>query len=243
MRPGSVRHPSADARAHRGRSGGGARARRRHRRRRRRRQHLPRRAGVGKRHVAADRRHHGHAGDGHERAGAGDGASSARASARAPCRRSPCRRSARPTSASARCAISRTDRIIVLRRRHRQSVILPPTPRRCCAPPRWRCDAVLKATDVDGVYSADPKKDQTAKRYDRLDPSGGARSQSEGHGCDGLRACPGKPYAYHRLLDPRAGGDRDGLARHGGRPSSVHEPVHGARRRMRGIWRHATGSP
>ncbi len=28
--------------------------------------------------------------------------------------------------------------------------------------------AVLKATDVDGVYSADPKKDPKAKRYDRL---------------------------------------------------------------------------
>jgi uridylate kinase len=28
--------------------------------------------------------------------------------------------------------------------------------------------AVLKATDVDGVYSADPKKDKSAKRYDRL---------------------------------------------------------------------------
>jgi uridylate kinase len=30
------------------------------------------------------------------------------------------------------------------------------------------CDAVAKATQVDGVYSADPKKDPTAKRYDRL---------------------------------------------------------------------------
>jgi uridylate kinase len=29
-------------------------------------------------------------------------------------------------------------------------------------------DAVLKATDVDGVYSADPKKEKTAKRYERL---------------------------------------------------------------------------
>jgi uridylate kinase len=28
--------------------------------------------------------------------------------------------------------------------------------------------AVLKATDVDGVYSADPKKDKNAKRYERL---------------------------------------------------------------------------
>jgi uridylate kinase len=31
-----------------------------------------------------------------------------------------------------------------------------------------RCDAVLKATQVDGVYSADPKADPQAVRYDRL---------------------------------------------------------------------------
>ena len=30
------------------------------------------------------------------------------------------------------------------------------------------CDAVLKATNVDGVYSADPKKDPKAKRYETL---------------------------------------------------------------------------
>ena len=29
-------------------------------------------------------------------------------------------------------------------------------------------DVVLKATNVDGVYSADPKKDSNARRYDRL---------------------------------------------------------------------------
>ena len=29
-------------------------------------------------------------------------------------------------------------------------------------------EAVLKATDVDGVYSADPKQDRTAERYERL---------------------------------------------------------------------------
>ena len=28
--------------------------------------------------------------------------------------------------------------------------------------------AVLKATNVDGVYTADPKKDRKAKRYDKL---------------------------------------------------------------------------
>lgn len=30
------------------------------------------------------------------------------------------------------------------------------------------CQAVLKATNVDGVYSADPKKDKSATRYDQL---------------------------------------------------------------------------
>jgi uridylate kinase len=31
------------------------------------------------------------------------------------------------------------------------------------------CEALLKATKVDGVYSADPKKDPTAERFERLD--------------------------------------------------------------------------
>jgi uridylate kinase len=30
------------------------------------------------------------------------------------------------------------------------------------------CDALFKGTQVDGVYSADPKKDPNAERYDRL---------------------------------------------------------------------------
>ncbi len=30
------------------------------------------------------------------------------------------------------------------------------------------CDAVMKATHVDGVYSSDPRRDSTAKRYERL---------------------------------------------------------------------------
>jgi uridylate kinase len=30
------------------------------------------------------------------------------------------------------------------------------------------CNALLKGTRVDGVYSADPEKDPTATRYDRL---------------------------------------------------------------------------
>ena len=30
------------------------------------------------------------------------------------------------------------------------------------------CDALFKGTSVDGVYTADPKKDPSAKRYDTL---------------------------------------------------------------------------
>jgi uridylate kinase len=30
------------------------------------------------------------------------------------------------------------------------------------------CDAILKGTQVDGIYSADPKKDPTAERYEKL---------------------------------------------------------------------------
>src|SRR5581483_3847833 len=30
------------------------------------------------------------------------------------------------------------------------------------------CDAIMKATQVDGVYSADPKRDPTARRFDIL---------------------------------------------------------------------------
>jgi uridylate kinase len=30
------------------------------------------------------------------------------------------------------------------------------------------CDALLKGTQVDGVYTADPKKDPTATRYENL---------------------------------------------------------------------------
>jgi uridylate kinase len=31
------------------------------------------------------------------------------------------------------------------------------------------CEVLLKATKVDGIYTADPEKDATARRYERLD--------------------------------------------------------------------------
>ena len=77
------------------------------------------------------------------------------------------------------------------------------------------CDAVLKATDVDGVYTADPKRTRQRPRYERLDHQEAMERKLENHGCDGVRACPGKPYAYHRVFDPGARRDRDRFARKG----------------------------
>ena len=71
--------------------------------------------------------------------------------------------------------------------------------------------AVLKATNVDGVYSADPKKDPSAKRFDRLDAFAGDCRRLQGDGCDRIRACPRDVTAYHRILDRRAGFDRRDL--------------------------------
>ena len=114
------------------------------------------------------------------------------------------------------CRISTKGRI-VSSRRHRQSVLSPPTPPLCCARPRSGCQAVLKATNVDGVYTADPKKDPKAKRYDKLEPPGSDREGPEGHGWHRLRACPGKPYAYHRILDRLSKGAIEAVLRGKGR--------------------------
>ena len=45
------------------------------------------------------------------------------------------------------------------------------------------CDALLKGTKVDGVYSADPNKDPSAKRFESIDPPGGSGEGSSGDGC------------------------------------------------------------
>ena len=67
------------------------------------------------------------------------------------------------------------------------------------------CDAVMKATQVDGIYSADPKKDPTAKRYDRLTPRRGDRPQSAGDGHGRFCARARQRHPDRRLLRRRAG--------------------------------------
>ena len=47
------------------------------------------------------------------------------------------------------------------------------------------CDVFLKATQVDGVYSDDPKTNADAERFDQIDLYRCARAKSESHGRDG----------------------------------------------------------
>ena len=70
-------------------------------------------------------------------------------------------------SVSARCAISTDDRVVVFAGGTGNPFFTTDTTAVLRAA-EMGCDAVLKATNVDGVYTADPKKDPSAQRYERL---------------------------------------------------------------------------
>ncbi len=144
----------------------GAQARRRGRGRDRRRQHRPRRRGVLARRVAADRRHHGHARH-HDELPALEAAIERKGTP------------ARTLSAfvmpeiselftrTATRTIPRRGRIVLLGGGTGNPFFTTDTTAVLRAA-EIGAQAVLKATNVDGVYSADPKKDPKAKRFDRL---------------------------------------------------------------------------
>ena len=66
------------------------------------------------------------------------------------------------------------------------------------------CDAMLKATNVDGVYSADPKKvpDADPLRFSQL--SRGVIARSSGDGCVGHFPVAGKPHSDPGLFPARS---------------------------------------
>ena len=66
------------------------------------------------------------------------------------------------------------------------------------------CDALLKGTHVDGVYTADPKKDQTATRYDTLSYHEVLARDLRGHGRLGHQPDARQRHSDRRVLDPRA---------------------------------------
>ena len=58
---------------------------------------------------------------------------------------------------------------------------------------------MLKATQVDGVYNDDPKKNPKAKKYDTADVRRSDREELEDHGYRGLFPVPGEQHADHRV--------------------------------------------
>ena len=155
----------------------------------RRRQHLPRRRRRLGRHGPRHRRLHGHAGHRDERAGAG------RHDAPGGHDRA---RDVGDRDRAGRRAVRRGRRRCSTSRRARSSIFAAGT-----GNPFFTTDTaaalrgaeigaeiVLKATKVDGVYTADPQKDPTATRYTQHHLRRGDRAQPAGDGRDRVRAVP-----------------------------------------------------
>ena len=77
------------------------------------------------------------------------------------------------------------------------------------------CDALLKGTQVDGVYTADPRKVAGRRALRPADLSRGAVARPGGDGCRGDQPGARERPADHRLQHPRAGRLRAGDARRG----------------------------
>ena len=77
------------------------------------------------------------------------------------------------------------------------------------------CDAVMKATQVDGIYSADPKKDRTATRYERLSHDEAIARNLQIMDTAAFALCRDNAHPDRRLLRQRARRDPGGAARQG----------------------------
>ncbi len=66
-------------------------------------------------------------------------------------------------------------------------------------------DVILKATKVDGIYTADPVKVPDAVRFDTISYLDVVVARPQGDGCDRDFALHGQPHADHRLQPAHAG--------------------------------------
>ena len=85
-------------------------------------------------------------------------------------------------------------------------------------------DALFKGTQVDGVYSADPKKDPNATRFERISHAEVINTGLVDHGYGGDCTCARKQHPDNRLFDPRERRFR--------RYSEGRRPLHGRRGRV-----------
>jgi len=136
-------------------------------------------------------------------------------SPRALCRRWPCPKSARPMSAARAARHLDRGRVLPACGRHREPVSSPPIRRRSCAPPSWAPKRCSRLRTWMESTCADPKKRRARQALDRLTHDEAIAARPQGHGRHRIRACPGKPYAYHRVLDPGQGCDPGGIAGRG----------------------------
>ena len=82
------------------------------------------------------------------------------------------------------------------------------------------CDVLLKGTQVDGVYSADPRKDPTAERYDELTYLEVLSRDLAVMDAAAISVARENGLAHHRLQHPRPRLLRPGAARR--RPVHLH---------------------
>ena len=94
-------------------------------------------------------------------------------------------------------------------------------------------EAIFKGTQVDGIYSADPKKDPDATRFDRLTHREVLERGLAVMDVAAVALARENNHSDHRLLDPREGrfrGNLDGRRPRDHRNRQLINPVRGQRR-------------
>ena len=81
-------------------------------------------------------------------------------------------------------------------------------------------DVILKATKVDGIYSADPLLHKGAHKYDELTYLDVLKNQLKVMDCNGNLSLHGPPDSYHRLQFEKKGKCQAGCFRRKSRNES-----------------------
>ena len=159
--------------------------------------------GAGQGHGARQRRLHGHAGDGDERARHAERAGEDRRARRACSPAIPMDTVCEPYIRRRAIRHLEKGRVVIFAAGTGNPFFTTDTAAALRAA-EMGCDALFKGTSVDGVYTADPKKDPTATRYDTLELSRGAGAGPEGDGRLGHQPDARQRHSDRRVLDPRA---------------------------------------
>ena len=149
---------------------------------------------------------------------------SSSASMRWCCRRSPCRNSAKASRSARRRAYMNAGKVVIFAGGTGNPFFTTDSAAALRAA-EIGADALFKGTQVDGVYSADPKKDPNATVATTASAMTRCwQAQPADHGCGGDCACARKQHSDNRLFDSRERRFRSYSARR--------RPLHGRRGRI-----------